>query len=312
MFCRNCGSRIEEGWTCCPNCGEDVQVGKGLTGNDEYERNEKLNNGRKAAMNTGSTVPDMCNTVSDTGSTVSGIDNTVSDVECTTPDADKRNSISLSRNILRILAIIAIVCFFCPLFMVSCAGEELLTISGEDLTLGFQCMDEDIEGNLIYGTLALFPFLGLSVAAAGHKKPDGHIDYEKVKESFYENAAAAGATVIMIRYFKNALIDAFKETAIDITPCKALHIMSGVCVISVFLGGYQAYKMELHGSGKASGKVVTALKCGGRILAGSVGLVLVALVISHYLGGLGLDEISGEMTTDYSAMAGIRNKLGLY
>ncbi|MEZ3487218.1 MAG: hypothetical protein K1W22_11705 [Lachnospiraceae bacterium] len=37
MFCRNCGSRIEEGWTCCPNCGEDVQVGKELTGNGEYE-----------------------------------------------------------------------------------------------------------------------------------------------------------------------------------------------------------------------------------------------------------------------------------
>lgn len=296
MFCRKCGGRIEEGWTCCPNCGEEVYVEKGLTENGGNGAYEKLDS-REAVINTGSTV------------LVTG--STISDADYTTPDAGKRNAISLSRNILRLLAIIAIVCFFCPLFMVSCAGEELFTISGEDLTLGFGYMDEDIEGNFIYGTLALFPFLGLCYVTADRKKPDGHIDYEKVKEGFYNNAAAAGATVIMIRYLKNALIDAFMETAINITPCSALHIMSGVCIISVFLGGYQAYRMELHGD-KASGKGMTALKCCGKILAGSVGLVLVALVISYYLGGLGLEEISEEMMADYSAMAGIRNELGLY
>lgn len=137
-------------------------------------------------------------------------------------------------------------------------------------------------------------------------RKDGNYRIGDERECFAENAE------VSIRYFKNALIDAFKETAINITPCKALHIMSGVCVISVFLGGYQAYQMELHGGGKASGKGVTALKCCGRILAGSVGLVLVALLISYYFGGLGLDEISEGIITDYSAMAGIRNKPGLY
>lgn len=38
--------------------------------------------------------------------------------------------------------------------------------------------------------------------------------------------------------------------------------------------------------------------------------IFIALAISYYLGGLGLDEISEEMMTDYSAMAGIANKLG--
>jgi hypothetical protein len=56
-------------------------------------------------------------------------------------------------------------------------------------------------------------------------------------------------------------IDAFQETAINITPCNALHIISGVCIISVFLGGHQAYQMKLHEDGKASGKEITVLKC---------------------------------------------------
>lgn len=295
MVCRKCGSKIEEGWICCPNCGEDVHIESRLrvdegSGGDEKLSNEgAIVNVERITLNTKSTVPDM-------GSTVQ--------------DVDEKSFLSPSRNILRILALIALVCFFCPLFMVSCAGEELFTLSGEELALGFQYMDEDIEGNLVYGTLALFPFLGLCSVLAGHKKPDGHVNYEKVKEGFYENAVAAGATVIMIRYFKNTLIDAFKETAINITPCTALHIMSGVCIISVFLGGYQAYQMELHGGNETSVKWITALKCYGRILAGSVVLVFIALAISYYLGGLGLDEISEEMMTDYSAMAGIANKLG--
>lgn len=297
MFCRKCGGRIEEGWTCCPNCGEDVYVEKVPAGDGGNGEHEKLNS-REAVINTGSTVP--------------VIGSTISDADCTTPDAGKRNAISLPRNILRILAVIAIVCFFCPLFMVSCAGEELLTISGEELTLGFECMNEDIEGNLIYGTMALFPFMGLCSVVTGYKKLDGHADYEKVKESFYGNAVATGAAVIMIRYFKNALIHAFQGTAVNITPCNALHIMSGVCLVSVFLGGYQAYRMELQEGGEASNKVITALKCCGNILAGSVMLVVIALIISHYLGGLRLEEISEEISTDYSAMAGIRNKLGLY
>lgn len=37
MFCRKCGGRIEEGWTCCPNCGEDVYVEKVPAGMAEME-----------------------------------------------------------------------------------------------------------------------------------------------------------------------------------------------------------------------------------------------------------------------------------
>lgn len=264
MFCKDCGSKLEEGWTCCPYCGAELDIEK------EHIEKKYISEGK-----------DKLNIEKTLGSAMS--------------DTSESKSIFLSRSVLKLLAIIALTCFFCPIFMVSCAGEELFTISGADLTLGFQFEGDEVEGNLIYGTLALFPIFSFCSVIAGRKKLNIHENYKKIRDEFYNSAAAAGATIIMIRYFKNSLIEAFKEAAIEITPCRALYIMSFVCVISVFLGGYQAYQMEPRVENDAADKVIAALKSSGKILVGSIGLAFIVFIIFYYFGGLGLDELSEEI-----------------
>lgn len=194
---------------------------------------------------------------------------------------------------LKIFAIIALVCFFCPLYMVSCSGQELLTVTGTDLTLGFQYMDEEIEGNLMYGFLALFLFSGLIAAFTNQRKLILLENYKKIKSKFYDSAVSAGTSIILIRYFTAALQRHATGTALEINPCTALHIMTLMCTATLFVGGYQAYLLEIKEK-NMSMKGIAVAKCCGEILIASILSFIIVIIISGFIGDSNVDSITDE------------------
>lgn len=204
-----------------------------------------------------------------------------------------------ARIVLKILTIISFVCFFCPLYMVSCAGQEIATISGPDLMLGFQYMGEEIEGSFVYGVLGLFPLWGMCAALANRKKLSLLKEYEKIKGLFYEVAVAGGATVIVNYCFTGALKSSFQETIADIESCMALDVMTIVSMLLLLIAGYQMYKLELYKKEYVN-KGITAVKCLGKILAGCAGSVIVVFVIIYASGGLQQDNVVQEYSSEIS------------
>lgn len=244
MFCKNCGSNVQEDWEVCPNCGKRLkEPERPMTENKSENRMEK------------------------------GQDTNFSN--------DMKFRISV-RIVLRIVAIIALICFFCPLYMVSCAGEELAQVSGTDLTFGFQCMGEEIEGSLTYGLWGLLLLMGVVETFSNKKKLEISRKYEDARMCFYGSSVFAGATAIWIYFFTVSLQKRAEGTWLEISPCVPLYIMGIACVISVFVGGYQAYLMELRGkknSEKVEEKVFSAIKCAGSVLGGSILIFIIVLAV---------------------------------
>lgn len=110
MYCTGCGKEIKEGWIICPSCGKAVNGSETVQG---QETQSSINERYLDAIDKAETY-----------------------------DINKIKKVG--RLLLKVLALIAIVCFFCPSYMVSCSGQELFSLNGLDMTFGFEYLGEEI------------------------------------------------------------------------------------------------------------------------------------------------------------------------
>ena len=239
MFCTNCGKEVEDTWKKCPYCGGPLTA-------EEKKSEDDAREVFKEEPHKGKTEKDQY---------------------------------SIIRIVLKASAIIAFVCFFCPLYMVSCAGQELLSVSGFDLMTGIEYMGEQMEGNIAYGLLGLFPFLGVISAFRLRKKLVILKDYEKMKSIFYEISISGGTAALTIFFFTRVLEEAFAETGLTIDTCTALTIMILGSIILFAVSGYQAYKLEKR-------RKNNILKCLGSIAGGVLVDFIIVMVILYMSGAM--------------------------
>lgn len=252
MFCKNCGKELEENWMICPNCGEKIIIYQGRKNTDDI--NEPVRN-------------------------------SVEKKEETDINLIEKREINM-RVILKILALVAFVCLFCPLYMVSCAGQEVCSISGLDMTLGFQVMGEDIDGNWLYGLIAILP---LSWFLSYNRKSGEKGDV------FYTGPVCSGSLLFLMISISAMLESAFEsEGMLVITSCTALVVLKIVCIFATGIGGYLAFLEEVRHKTKDTVNIVwTVVKCAGRIIGLSILLAALILGVIQYFA---FDKYKEEMS----------------
>lgn len=175
------------------------------------------------------------------------------------------------KRILQILAIIMIVCFFCPLYMVSCSGTELFNLNGLDVAFGFEYMNEEIAGNIVFFVLLLVPMCILYSTFL--KKEDAKSKEVRNiwRDHYYFIAYCSGAMVLYIWNFNANLNMRLEEVILEIVSLTALKIIILGGVISCFIGMYLSYLTEdKMKNGKELAKNSIIIKCIGKIILGSV------------------------------------------
>lgn len=242
MFCEKCGKELNDEWKVCPNCGYQINRKELDTKQSDFESADSQSQERQS----------------------------VSEVEKSVKVR------SLGWLLLKIFALIALVCFFCPLFMVSCSGQELISLNGLDLTFGFQYMDSDIDGNLMFGFLGILPLLALGFSFVNDRKILASEKVDSLKIRSYGSAVAFGTLFLFTNFITAELQKNAEGTALEISSCTALRIMRIVAVLSVLIGGALAYTYEMV-SNKSEKKIagLGLLKCCGKIFVGSLILTVV-------------------------------------
>lgn len=256
MFCHNCGKEVKEEWRVCPQCGARL----GDTNERKQEGSQNVSEQANSPEYNSEAVPDEMDTKIKTDFTIG-------------------NSKITGRLILKVLALITIVCFFCPLYMISCAGRELGTINGLDLTLGFELMDQPLDGNLAYGVLLILPIINMCFAFVNEKKIKADEMQQVLRAASYGNAICSGTMLIYVWYMTASLQSAAEETALGIVPQPAVAIMEAVSLAGFVIGTYLAYLAEpREKKGKKSNPHIVKLKCIGKAFAGSVILLIVCML----------------------------------
>ena len=290
MLCRKGEKEVDEAVSVWPNCVTEI---KNESSNSEDGITDKKKEKKKSPycgeelMKENLQDKDLQEDAKDLRADISEED--------TRKEDDAKDQYRIMRIAFKVLTIIALVCFFCPLYIVSCAGQEILSVSGLDLMAGFEYMGEKMDGSIGYGLLGLFPLIGVCSAFRFRKNLVLLKKYEKIKELFYEISVAGGTTILVNRFFTSALEQSFQGTGADIEAAMALNVMTIASLILLIAAGYQAFRLE---SGAKKG--VAAAKCLGKILAGVIGCFIVVAVILYVAGGLQADTAAQEYLSEAS------------
>lgn len=268
MFCRNCGKEIQEEWASCPNCGEKIHIKEDVYENDaitEYVFENHITEERTG----NSEIPKEQKTDFILGKTpISG------------------------KLLIKILSLIAITCFFCPLYMTSCAGQELIALDGPMLTFGFEYMRETTDGIMIFGLLAILPIISFICAFDGKKDSVKTLNYKS-----YSIAVCSCVLYGFITLFTYKLQSAMKETEalLKIEPCTALKVLIAVSLISAAIGGYLAFLTESRE--KETSIIIVAVKCVGKILGEA--LILLVIIMFPYQSELRPSTVLEDYDNEY-------------
>lgn len=239
MFCKNCGNELDERWMACPKCGADVAEPQAEETNSDETQN--LN-------------------------------------EEVQYDNEMGNEVKIARKpgrVLKLLILVVIVCFFCPMYMVSCGNQEVATLSGIDLTFGFTVATEEIEGNWIFGLLVLLPILAF-VAILKNNSLDRTTEEgrEEIKQRFYICGAAMMSAMLFELYFFSTIQSNLEESMILYEAMGSCHIMRIAALISVGLATYQAHLFEPW---EKDGRVLSKKQ---KILRSIKNVVIIALILT--------------------------------
>jgi len=257
MFCHNCGNKVKDEWRVCPRCGA------------------RLGDANKRKQEESQNVPEQVNSLEYNSEAIP--DETDTKIKT---DFTIGNSKITGRLILKVLALITIVCFFCPLYMISCAGRELGTINGLDLTLGFELMDQPMDGNLAYGVLLLLPIINMCFSFVNEKELKADELQQVFRTASYGNAICSGTMLIYVWYMIASLQSAAEETALEIASQPAVTIMEAVSLAGFVIGIYLAYLVETREKkGKKLNPHIVKLKCIGKAIVGSVILFIVCMLL---------------------------------
>lgn len=291
MFCRKCGKELEDSWAVCPHCGEAIMDSQAKVTSD-VQREVIIDSPEKATSDSPEEViGDDSEEVTDDDSRET-IADSPEEVMTDNPEDVMENSQELNgvdakktdramekkksnvRMILKVLALVALVCFFCPLYMVSCAGQEVCSMSGLDLTLGFQAMGEEIEGSFLWGIIALLPVVWFGVYSYAENPEDS---------TYYVGTACSGGLLLIMLFIDLALEDA-GAGLMKVTPCAAATVIKLASLLASGAGGYLLFLEELElKTGEKINKVWIAVKSIGKTIGSALFVLVLAYgVISHF------------------------------
>lgn len=255
MFCKQCGKELKDEWEVCPYCGASVKQARDTRQtNDNTEDFEQNKEGTSGA---------------DTDDVIQ---------EDVKPEPTFGKTGIKIRVGMKLLLLIAMVCFFCPLYLFSCAGNELFTINGLDLTLGFEYMSEDVDGILSFGALFLLPLIAF-FATFIKKKFQGTEKIEALRGSGYIGAICSLATAFLALYFTAAFTENAEGTPVAVTTEPAMVILIIANLLTAVLGFYQAFSyVPLEKDGKVRSKTKTGITCALKIIAASVVVLIICLI----------------------------------
>lgn len=230
MYCRNCGKELKEEWEICPYCGKAVN-----RSNDPEKNGEAVSS--KESVQTGEEKADL------------------------TSGSKKITG----RLLIKIVSLVAVVCFFCPLYLFSCAGRELFTLSGLDITFGFEYMSEEMEGILSFGALLLLPLIAFLLSFG---KKNTAEDSKKRNLKHYIGAACSFAAVLLALYFSATLTGSADGTPLSVTVEFAMILLIIANLLAAAIAFYQIFlcsPREKNGKqlSKASVGIRSALKLAG-------------------------------------------------
>lgn len=262
MFCRNCGNELQDGWVRCPYCGSTVNI----------EKNETEHNKQPENQQTGQTKENInfeFEKLKDYGSKIIKVQDSKEDFFI-----GERN-IS-GRMVLKICALIAIICYFCPMYMVSCGANEVGKLSGFDFTVGFNYANQKISGNIEFGLLLLLPVISFGMCFAKLKE----IDLEKRTKELREQTYFSTICMAMVIWFYNSINSRIDEVAsqsiLQVTPLFAEKISLLAAWVFVACGTLLTYILEPR---EKDGKPRSPLVVGVISLAKIIGISLVAFAI---------------------------------
>lgn len=270
MFCTNCGSELDEKWNACPKCGADV-----VRRHDEEINYDDFP--EKVCRKCGVSIDDTWQACPYCGEELN-YDGTQNMNEKEQYDKEIENETRITQKlgrVLKILILIVIVCFFCPMYMVSCGNQEVATLSGVDLTFGFTVAAEEVQGNLIFSLLVLLPILAfvtlLKNNSLDRKTEEGR---KEIKQRFYICGAAMMSVVLFELYFFSTIQSNLEENMILYEATGTCYIMRIVALISV---GFSTYQAHLFEPCEKEGKLLSKNQ---KILQSIKNVVIIALVLS--------------------------------
>ena len=226
MYCKNCGRQLDDNMNFCVYCGCNLSENAGKNRNVYCYSSETSGNAGNEYDNAYS--------------------NADKDVQIKKQDKD----ISLfghkikSSIIMKTAAVIAIICFFCPMFMVSCSGVKLMDTSMVELTFGYDTGDYDSYGSSYSNSyssnssdsvralgMAVFFFSPITalVTCMLSKKRDGW-----GQEAAIIFGSSAVSLLIVYSDISNNLSEA--ASAITITPLLSFYIYIIVNIIGAIVG----------------------------------------------------------------------------
>ena len=250
MYCKHCGAEINEEWSLCPYCGMEQNNRSGK---------EVHNSGHEALRK-------------------------ILKIHSFGDDFSFGNSKLTGRMLMKICALIAIICFFCPMYMVSCAGTEVGRLSGLDFTFGFSYMDEEISGNLIFGLLFLLPLISLSVCCSKLKEYELIKRVEELRVATYASAVCMTMTIWFVLYFEGKMAGDLAENMIKLHPLFARNLSLLAESIFVMIGTFLAFLLEPEEKdGKKRNRVWIAVCCVGKVLGSSLILLSILFaIVNHF------------------------------
>lgn len=280
MYCRNCGNELQDEWVRCPYCGCDVHNEK-ITAEQEKPCAQQMKQGQKQIQQTEKIQDNKQQSFEQSKHNEKKIINI---------KESKEDFLIGSRNIsgrlvLRVCALIAIICYFCPMYMVSCGGNEVGKLSGFDFTVGFSYMNQKIPGNIEFGLLLLLPII--SFAGIGCSKLT-EMDLEKRAKEFREQTYISTISMAMVIWLHSAINSRMDEVAsesmVQISSLFAQKLGMTVAWIFVAGGTFLAYILEpKEKDGKPRGSITVGVITIAKVIGISIVVLAVLLAILEEL-----------------------------
>lgn len=223
--CENCGHEVSADAGFCTNCGKPFTEDK-----------ENL-----YCTKCGALLSEDMNFCTKCGTSVSknGINQSSEpQIAFTLP-----NKLS-GRLIMKILLLIMIICFFCPMFMFSCYGTEVVRMSGMEMAAGMDVMGEEMEGSMILLLLLLLPIVAFVFLFVKNRQRQ----FEKMAVNL---GGASGLSLIMVcRILLNGLKESenmdYEYASIALKPLLPFYLYILASIAIVVLGIYLQCQYELE------------------------------------------------------------------
>ena len=256
IFCQICGKLLNTEDMFCPSCGVQVnrnfQIEKSDMQQSSTNLNEKTVTNKRFCSECGWDISGVTNYCPRCGKTLQSKRRQPVSQEYQNAAMNLKDDFSITRyritgrQILRFLILLIVICFFCPMFMVSCSGIEYNAkkISGTELVTGLNYMGESVmDGNLFYLPLLVLPAIALVYL---------FLTKQRKWHGIVSAASCGSCSLILLTVyffvkikFENGVND-WNTTNLEFKALIAFYLYIVLCLIVVIIGVYIdfLYKQE--------------------------------------------------------------------